>query len=395
MNFLETKRVKNNLPKLLLYQIFSNMFFFVPVLVLFWQDKGLNLTQIMTLQSVFAFLMMFLEIPSGYIADIFGRRNTLLFASIIETVAMIIYSLGENFYHFLIGEMIFAVSTSFASGTLSSLAFDTLKNLDKEREYKRIWGNIFFWGMIALSLSNLLGGFIAKADLRYALFASIPFFMLSSVVVFFMQEPVREKPLIKEGYAKELFKTLKDIIRHKKLKWIIIYSAVINIFTQVAFWLYQPYFKFSGMDIAYFGVVFASFQLVSGISSKYAHKIEKIFGKRYLFGMLIFLLAGSFFLMGNFIFWFSFSFAFIQQFVRGIKNIVIADYIHRQTDSSVRATVLSAESFVRSSLFAVTIPFFGMIADTFSMQKTFFIIGVLAIVAGIVILTIMGKERVL
>jgi len=82
------------------------------------------------------------------------------------------------------------------------------------------------------------------------------------------------------------------------------YSAVINIFTQVAFWLYQPYFKFSGMDIAYFGVFFASFQLVSGISSKYAHKIEKIFGKRYLFGMLIFLLAGSFFLMGNFIFCF-------------------------------------------------------------------------------------------
>jgi len=74
---------------------------------------------------------------------------------------------------------------------------------------------------------------------------------------------------------------------------------------------------------------------------------------------------------------------------------VIADYIHRQTDSSVRATVLSAESFVRSSLFAVTIPFFGMIADTFSMQKTFFIIGVLAIVAEIVILTMMGKERVL
>ena len=57
------------------------------------------------------------------------------------------------------------------------------------------------------------------------------------------------------------------------------YLAVINIFTQVAFWLYQPYFKFSGMDIAYFGVFFASFQLVSGISSKYAHKIEKIFGK--------------------------------------------------------------------------------------------------------------------
>ena len=51
----------------------------MPIIVLFFQDNGLNLQQIMTLQACYSLSLSFMEIPSGYAADILGRKKTLIF----------------------------------------------------------------------------------------------------------------------------------------------------------------------------------------------------------------------------------------------------------------------------------------------------------------------------
>jgi len=255
---------------------------------------------------------------------------------------------------------------------------------------------MLFYGMIALAISNILGGFIAEIDLRYTLYASIPFFALMIPLVLLMQEPKRHKLIFRKGYTKELLKIIKvTLIQNKKLRWIIIYSGVVFAFNQSALWLYQPYFKISGLDIAYFGIVFASFQFVAAISSKYAHKIEGKLGQKYSLAMLIFLVAGSYFLMSNFVFLFSFSFCFIQQFVRGFRSAVVTNYINKLTDSSMRATVLSAESFIGRLLYAIIIPIFGWIADVYTLTQALTLIGVATIISGIIILLILRKDRVI
>ncbi len=390
------KKLHYNLWKIYLYEIFASMFFSIPVIVLFWQHNGLSLTEVMVLQSIFAIITVALEIPSGYFADIYGRKRTLVFASTMGFIAITTYSLGYNFYHFLIAEIFFALSSSFTSGTVSALVYDTLQNIGKEKEYKKIWGNILSYGMVFLALSNILGGFIAKIDLRYTLYASIPFFALMIPLAFLTQEPARHKPIFKKGYTEGLLKIIKTtLLRNKKLRWIIIYSGIIYAFNQSALWLYQPYFKLSGLDFAYFGIVFASFQVVSAFASKYAHKIEKMLGQKYSLAMLIFLVAGSYFLMSNFIFLFSFSFCFIQQFVRGFKNTVVTDYINQLTDSSMRATVLSVESFIGRLLYASIIPLFGWIADVYTLEQALAVMGATTLTSGIIILLIFKRDKVL
>ncbi|MCD4705752.1 MFS transporter [bacterium] len=366
------------------------------VIVLFWQENGLSLTEIMILQSIFAILTVIFEIPTGYFADVYGRKKTLVIAGIMGLIAISAYSIGHNFFHFLIAEIFFALSISFASGTMSAFIYDTLQNLGQEETYKKIWGNALFYGMISLALSSIIGGFIAKIDLRYTLYASIPFFALLIPLTISMQEPKRHKFIFKKGYVKELLRAIKvALMQNKRLKWIIIYSGVIYAFNQSALWLYQPYFKFSGLDIVYFGFVFASFQVVSAFSSKYAHKIEEKLGQKYSLAMLIFLVAGSYFLMSNFVFLFSFSFCFIQQFVRGFKSVVVTDYINQLTTSNMRATVLSAESFVGRLLYAIIIPFIGLIADVYTIGQALTVLAITTFVSGIIILTILRKNKVI
>lgn len=372
------------------------MFFSIPVMVLFWQDNGLSLTEIMILQSIFAIVAVALEIPTGYFADIYGRKQALILSGLSSFVAISAYSLGYTFYHFLIAEIFFAISVSFASGTSSAFIYDTLVDLKEEQNYKRIWGNIFFTRMIALALSSILGGFIAKIDLRYTLYASIPFFALLIPTALSMREPQRHKFIFAKGYLSELFKILRvALIKNEKLRWLIVYSGVVYAFNQSALWLYQPYFKLSGLDIAYFGIVFASFQLVAAISSKYAHKLEGKIGQKYSLAMLVFLVSGSYFFMSNFVFLFSFSFSFLQQFVRGFKNVIITDYINKLATSDIRATVLSVESFIGRLLYAAIIPIVGWIADIYSLVQAITILGFTTLVSGMIILVMLRKDRVI
>lgn len=388
--------LRQNLLKFYIFKIFSSMFFFVPIMVLFWQENGLSLTQVMLLQSIFAIFTVILEIPSGYFADIFGRKKTLLIACITGLLAMLVYSLGSNFLHFVIAEIFFALNVSFTSGTTSAFVYDTLEDLGEENSYKKIWGNSMFYGLIALAFSNVVGGFIATINFRYAFFATLPFITVLIPLVLSMTEPTRHKIIAKSGYTKVLIDSIKiTILQNKKLRWIIIYSGVIYAFNQSALWLYQPYFKLSGLKIGYFGIVFASFQIVAAFSSKYAYKLEKKIGPKYSLFLLTFLVSVSYLLMSNFIYLFSFSFCFIQQFVRGFKKIIVSDYINKLAPSNMRATTLSAESFVGRLIYAVIVPFFGYVADIYTLRQSLALIGSTALLSGLFIIFLLKRDRVI
>ena len=372
------------------------MFFSIPIIVIFWNNNGLTLFQIMLLQSFFSIFTVILEIPTGYFADIYGRKVAITLASIFLTIGIITYSLGHNFIQFLLAEIFMALFVSLSSGTMSAFVYDTLQNLNREKEYQKIWGNTFFYGMLALAISSILGGFLAKIDLRLTLYASIPFFIILIPLALSFQEPQRHKLIFEENYFKKILKIISSVLlKNNQLKWLIIYSSIIYAFNQSALWLYQPYFKLTGLNIIYFGIVFASFQIIAAFSSKYAHKIEKRLGKKYSLTMLIFLVAGSYLLMSNFIFLFSFSFCFIQQFVRSFKNIIFTDYINQLTTSDIRATILSVESFFSRLLYALIIPIFGWLADIYSLQQALSIIGLTALISGIIIVISLKKVKVI
>ena len=390
------ENLKSNIWKYYLFQIFRNLVFFVPVIVLFWQDVGLSLTEIMILQSIFAISIVLLEIPTGYFADVFGRRKSLMYSGGFLVVGALAYGLGHNFYHFLIAEIFWAFGNSLISGSDSALVYDTLKDLKQEKTYKKIWGNSIFYLMVAVAFASILGGYIGKINFRWTFYAMIPFLVILIPLAYSMKEPKRHKLIFKKGYVWELFEILKGIfIKNKKLKWLIIYGGIAHGFNQAVFWFYQPYFKLSGLDIVYFGFVFASFQLVAGISSKYSHKIEGILGEKKSLVMLTILIGGSYLLMSNFIYLFSFIFAFLQQFVRGFSSVVINDYVNKLITSDVRATVLSAESMIKRLIYAAIIPFAGWIADVYSLINALTILGVTMLVIGGVVLFVLHKDKVI
>ncbi|MCD6590577.1 MAG: MFS transporter [Candidatus Aenigmarchaeota archaeon] len=396
MKDIEQQKLKSNIWKFYLFHVLNGLTFFIPIIVLFWQDNGLSLIQIMILQSLYSLTIVLLEVPSGYFADVFGRRKSLILAASFLTVGVFTYSLGHNFYQFLIAEILWGFGVSFVSGTDSALVYDTLKDLKKEKLYKKVMGNGVFYYLIATSLASVIGGFIGKLNFRWTFYAMLPFMVLLIPLSISLKEPKRHKHIYEEGYLLELFKILKNsLIKNRKIRWLVIYSAIIVGFNGAVLWLYQPYFKLTGLDVFYFGFVFAAFNLVAALSSKYAHQIEEKLGQRCSLILLVVLTAGSYLLMSNFIYLFSFSFAFIQQFVRGFSKPVITDYINKLVSSDVRATVLSAQGLMGRLFYAGIIPIIGWIADVYTLIQALTILGIITFVAGILILLILHKDRVI
>jgi MFS family permease len=388
-------RLQSNIWKFYLFNSFgAALGLVIPVIVLFWQDNGLNLTEIMILQSLFSIILIIFEIPSGYLADIWGRKKTFVWGAALLLLSIIAYSFSSSFITFLFAESLIAVGMSLLSGADSAFLYDTLKQLGREKEYKKVWGKKVFYAISTMALLNLLGGYIGSFDTRYTWYAAILPMLLMFLISFSFYEPKRSKLIYEKGYIHELLKIVKDkVVAIPKLKWLIVYTGLAFSFFHSAFWFYQPLFEITGVKVVYYGAIFAGFNVFTALVSKNAHKIEEAFGKKLTLSLITIVSGFALLLMGKILFLFSFLFMFLQQFVRGIYNVVVSDYINQLTTSSVRATVLSAQNFFARLLYALILPVLGYMADLYTVPQTLSIMGVTVLVAGSVLLLFLHRYR--
>jgi len=250
--------------------------------------------------------------------------------------------------------------------------------------------------LISTSVASILGGILGKIDLRYPFMIALPFYIILIPLSLSIYEPTEHKKLALKNNALYFFKSIKkNVIQNPKIIQIFIISAIIGGAIGITYFLYQPYFKLSGLDIVYFGLVFAAFNFVMGLSSKYSYIIEKQIGINFSLVLSFLLVSLCFILMGNFIFIFSFLFAFLFQFVGGFSSIVIGDYIHREIESKIRATVCSVQSVFNSCFQALIAPLIGWLVDVYTLPQTLTIVGIIILLFGIVFSVLLYKDKLL
>jgi MFS family permease len=379
----DQKKLESNIWKFYLYQILYSLMFYTPIIVLFYQNSGLSLTQIMILQSISSIIWVVMEIPSGYFADMVGRKKSLLLTGVFATLAMVTFGLGQSFYHFLFATVFWAFAGVFISGADSAFIYDTLKALKKEDTYKKVWGHTVFCSSVGISIASIIGGLLGGMNLRYPFFAMLPFYILLIPLSLSLYEPKRVQEVSTQNPISDLMKSIHmSVFKNKKIRSLLLYSAVIVSALDISYWLYQPYFTLSKLDVVYFGVVFAAFNLIHAVSAKYSHFIEQKLGQRFSLILLFILTSLCYILMGNIIFVLSFVIAFVFQFVSGFSSVVISDYVHKETDSKIRATVISVQSFIDRIFYVLVAPLVGWLVDIYTLPQAMIIIGIIVAVVG-------------
>jgi len=372
--------IRSNLWKIYAYKLLSEFWVIVPILIPYYQSNNLNKTQIFTIQAAYALSIMIMEIPSGYLADIIGRRKTLILGALFMPMGIGVYVFTNSFTSFLIAEFIIAIGNSMRSGCDSALVYDTLIQLKEESAYKKFEGKAFYYARLGTSLSSILGGLLALLSLKLPFYANMATSALMFPFALAFIEPHRKKLETAHPF-RNILRISRYCFTHTKLRTFMLFMALIQSTGITGIWAYFLYYDSIGISIGYFGVIFAVFQLFSAFGSRQAHFMETKIGQKASLYLLL-LIALTFILLGFFKTFFLIPMIFLSAFLLGFAFPLLLDSMNRLIESEVRATALSIANMTGSLSFMIISPIFGKLVDSNSLSDAFTIMGLFFIVCG-------------
>lgn len=384
---ITTQKILANVKKFYWFSFFSEWVFWIPVVVLFWQKNGLNLTQIMMLQAIFALAVVILEVPTGVVADRLGRRKSLLLGAAFRIIGFTAYAVGFNFEQFILAEIILAFGASFISGADTAFLYDSLKEVNQESQFKKVRGHSNSLGYLAAALTSIAGGFIAVYSLRLTWwFSVVGMVCLFLTALTFVEAKHTSEPGLKENYLKHLADCFKESLHNKNFLFLLLFYSVLTLFARVSLWFYQPYMQLSGLAIVYFGIVWASFNVFAIGGGKAADKIARYLGESRSLWLIVMIMPLSLLFMSQwFVIW-GLIFVFLQQFIRGFAAPVLEDFTHQHLPTAKRATLMSIRNMSGSLVFAILGPVFGYLADVYSLSAALVVASVSCLVLFVALL---------
>ncbi|KKU90971.1 MAG: Major facilitator superfamily [Microgenomates group bacterium GW2011_GWA1_48_10] len=372
-----------------LYSFLTGLTFYTAALIPFYTDWGhISLTQVQFLQAWLMFWAFVLEIPTGVIADRFGRKISVVLGCFITFLSFLLYGTIPNFSAFLLAEFFAAAGLALMSGASEALLYDSLREEKKETKFKNIFGRSFSLGQVSAIIAAPLGGFIAS---RFGL--NIPMLitafpsLIAALVLLTTKEPLMKDTQEKEkNYLNITKRGISTFIHNKLLRTLAINGILVYTGAYFLIWLYQPQLKNLGIAIIYFGFVRALFALSGMIFSHNLQLTEKLFksGNNF-FRITTFITILSLVLIAVFPSLITIVLAIIL--IGGLgqaRFTALNSYMNDQIPSEQRATTLSSISMLNRILLIVLNPAVGFMADH-SLRGAFIFVAALSLIAIIFI----------
>lgn len=379
----------NNVWKLYAIRLIFWMHFVSSVLVPFFRDwGGISFTQIFFLNAWFMLWNFFLEVPTGTVADFWGRKASLFLGCAIGTIGMLVYTSVPSFTVFLIAEILLSCSFTLMSGADEALLYDSLVEIEAAERSKTVLARLASFQMVGIVLGALGGSVLASAldSVRAPFMLQAVPTSCAALLTLTLYEPSRSMT----GTGAVSYRAmLRDGVRyfasHRVLRLLTIDMVLVGCLTWLIIWLYQPVLERAGVGLQWFGIVHAVMCIGQILVLNNVTRLELWLGaKRRL------LLAGAVLpgialvLLGSTTsvplvvacIWIVASFGLS-------RTALYSSYMNKHIPSAHRATVLSCISMQRTLAIAIVNPIAGALAD-WSIPATLVILGLgaLGLAAG-------------
>ncbi len=370
------------------YGFFKNLRFFDAFIILFFLDKGITFLQIGILYSVREITVNILEIPSGVIADSFGRRRSMIFSFSNYIISFLIFFLFSDYYLFIIAYIFYAVGDAFRTGTHKAMIFEYLKIKKMEHFKVHYYGHTRSWSQFGSAISSLIAALIVLYSGNYSsvfLFSVIPYVIDLFLMISY---PKELDGSIKNFEIKKIKQTFIDVIKDfaKTIKNLTVFKAITNVSLYTGYYkalkdYIQPLMKSLAIALPFFvaledkeksaiiiGVIYFIIYILTSISSRNSGRFSQrfrnlIYPMNYtlLIGLFAGVLTGLFF---HFKFlWMAIILFVIIYMIENIRKPIGISCITTLFKKDVLATALSVESQANTLFSAIFAPIIGLLAD--------------------------------
>lgn len=385
--------------KFYLASFLKNQTYFVPIIVLFFQDLGLSYSQIFwifTIGSIFSFVI---EIPTGIFADIYGKRRGILLSKFFIFLSFIFFGFSFNFVSLLFANLLYELGKSFRSGTETAYVYSYLSQTKNVPTYTLVKANQKFYARISESIGTALGGFIAyKYGFNFVFFvASAP--ALLNFIQTISWGKLKECSEAKQHQLKQNFSfathSFKESLARPDLRKIIFNTALFSVAVVSLDKFIQPYMKDTGVELQYFGLIYSAFLFLVAFLARYAANLEEKFGAVKIINIItiisfvpILVLA-----LGLSNIWGVGLFFFVLM-AENIRSPISNSLFHDHVSSENRATMGSILELFKSSVRLIVLPIVGYVADLYSVQMALWFIAIIVLFVGTFFWLSMSNKRI-
>lgn len=356
--------VRKNGPKLYAFSFFQCFLVIMPVIVPFFQGKGLTLKDIFLLQGIFGATLIVCDAPAGYLADLFGRRLSLVIGSSIVAVGYAIPVLGQTFWHFVLFELVLGVGLSLQSGCDVAILYNSLDRLSWTGRKTSVLGRRVTAMALGEATASILAGLLAAFSISWAAVANACTAWIPLVIALTLHEPDGQK-LPRGSHLNNVRNIGRALFGHSRLLTLAISSFVFYGFaTYCAVWSLQPYWKERGISVTAFGYLWAANCFLVAIVSRWAHAIEERVGSTAVVCAIAALPVIGYLGMAHSPGLWGLAFGFAFPVCRGLNSVIFQDAINTRVPAEMRSTTNSIGSLGMRALFLVFGPLIGHVLDT-------------------------------
>ncbi len=337
------------------FKFFQNLLFWQAIWFLFFQSE-LSAAEAILLYAFYDVATTVLEVPSGYMSDRWGRRRTLIISAVAGLISAVLFATGSGFWAFALAQFAMGAHIAFASGTDSSLLYESLAEAGREDEVEhhelRAWRASFS----ALALSAITGGALALIGMRLTFAGHAIAFAALIVIALAFAEPSRASS---DPDKVPFAEALREALSQPVLIWISSVAILMYGFSHLPFVFGQP-FILSALDAIGLageaplvsGAVTSLMMLLSVATSWIAPGLRERLGLRGIlllaFGIQIGL-AGGLALTGSAL---AIGLLFLRMVPDSFSRPFILARVQPMLRDGVRATYLSLQSLIGRLLFA-------------------------------------------
>lgn len=134
----------------------------MPLLVLIQRRRGMDLFEIGVLTAIFSITIVILEVPTGGLADAWGRRRVSMAAYFVMAASLLLLAVSGSFALFAMTFVLYGVGRALISGALEAWFVDQVLALGPEEELQRSLAHGNTVALFSLSTASLAGGFLPK-----------------------------------------------------------------------------------------------------------------------------------------------------------------------------------------------------------------------------------------
>jgi MFS family permease len=311
---------------------------------------------------------LLLEIPSGAMADILGRRKTLILACILMAIGYVAMGLSFSGGMILLSYFIFTIGYSFYSGADDALMYDSLVENKKESQWKKVITTKNIIMRLSAITATFIGGYLFTINMRLPALVRGLFFLLMLIALIKLPENYGRSDF--KNSFQEYAKHIKDGVKQLLLPgitpllplFVVIGSLTGTIY--VSGLLRPLLLDHAGYDGVQQSYIIGAAGLVTVIFLMFLRKYWELFSESAFIWILSLLIAGCFI-------WLSFASTqywilvlVLIQIIQGIFAPLTSEFINSKIASTHRATALSALSLFQSLPYVIAAPLLGAAADT-------------------------------